>query len=373
MTRWWTALVSTVCALGTPCGAQETLYEGDVVEALLLSDGTVAVAEEDRLLLVRPSGRAVVVDGSFESVTRVAHATGGGVVVWDDSSQTAFVVRPDGVETRAVSFANSKLGARNGERNFVGLVADDVGLFEEVDPGNIFTLSSGPSRNLVRYKIVAHDGSGDSEAVVWEALGDQKFIHQTDYGMSGAPVIFGYGVLVANIFGGGFVVTQTEALEAAVLDAEGTRIGAIPLPPPGPSVSRDQIEWERDRLMAMPQVPPELEDVLSGILPPERLRETLAANSASGIEALRATPANTIPPRISALRVDRERRVWMRRFVPPRAAVAVWDVRPLSDSGGFSVDLPATWNVFDADGDHMLVGVEEMGMVTRVVSALIQR
>ncbi len=208
---------------------------------------------------------------------------------------------------------------------------------------------------------------------MWEALGDEIFVHSTSYGIRGAPVIFGYGVLAANIVGGGFAVAQTEAPEAAVLDVEGARIRTIPLPPSGPGVSRDQIEWERDRLMAMPQVPPRIEDILNDILPPDRAREALAASSANRVEALRMAQANTVPPRISALRVDRERRVWMRRFAPPRATVAVWDVHPLSADDGFSVDLPVAWNVFDADDGRMLVGVKEGETATRVVSARIRR
>ncbi len=366
-TRGATVLLAAAGALGVPCGAQETVYRGDVLDALSLADGTVAVAEEGRLLLVRPGGRAVLVDGSFESVTRIARAPDGGVVVWDDASQTAFVVRSDGVEDRAVPLADSRSELGSGERTFVGLLPGDVGLFEEVDPGHPFAFSSGPSRNPVRYKLVARSGS---ETVAWQALGAQNVVLATDRGITSAPVIFGYGALVANVVGGGFVVAQTEWAEAVALDAEGARTGAIPLPPPGPAPSRDQVERERERLIATLRMPPMLEDVVMALpLPPERLREHLAAWSASRVEALRVAPANAAPPRVSALRVDRERRVWMRRFAPPGTAVVVWDVRPLSGADGFSVGLPAAWRVFDAQGDRMLAGVEESGAVTRVVFA----
>ena len=215
------ALVATVFALGAPCRAQETVFEGNASGALLLDNGAVAVAEGNRVLVIPPSGRRMVtIDGPFASVKRIVRSPDGGLVVWDDSLYAAFVFDGDGDEHRVVPFSSRGLGG--GEVNFVALLAGDLGLFEEADPGNPFAASPGPTRNPVRYTTIGIDGTRN---VVWEALGKERVIHRTENGMKSAPVIFGYDVLATHVDGGRFVVAQTEGEEAIVLDLDGTQVG----------------------------------------------------------------------------------------------------------------------------------------------------
>ncbi len=362
MTGRWIAPAAAAFAMGTPCTAQETVFEGNASGALFLNDGVVAVAEGNRVLLMPVSGRqTATLDGPFASVKRIVRSPDGGLVVWDDSLYAAFVFDGD-EERRVVPFFKPGLGG--GEVNFVALLAGDAGLFAEVDPGNPFALSAGPARNPVRYTTIAADGTRN---VVWEALGKERVIHRTGRGMASAPVIFGYEVFAAHADGGRFVVAQTEAEVAFVLGPDGTQLGAVPMPSFGPAVSQDQIKRERARLIASYDPGP-MEDILSTLLPENRVREAVAGMSAGSIEALRAAPVNPVPPRISDLRVDRNERVWMRRFVAPGAPEAVWDVRPLDGGGAFTAELPAHWTVFDAHDGRILAGVrDETGTVTSVV------
>lgn len=367
MTRRWATLGLAIYALGTPCKGQEILFEGAVSEALLLDDGVIAVASGNRVLLMSSTGLRTTtrLDGSFTSVGRIGRAPDGALVVWDDSLWAAFVFDHD-VERRVIPF--SQPGMVSGEVNFVALLTEDTGLFEEVDIGNPFALSSGPYRRPVRYVAIAKDGT---RKVVWEALGKQASIHPTDGGMSSAPIIFGYGVLARRVDDNRFVVAQTELEEAVVVGRDGRRLGALPMPSVGRGVSEDQIEQERARLIAMrgarmrEELP--LEEFLGTVLSEDQVREAVAKMTEGSEQALRATSANAIPPRISDLRVDGDGGVWMRRFVPPGNTMAVWQVQAVEGTGRRSFELPATWVVFDVRDGVGLVGVrDEAGAVTSV-------
>ena len=278
----------------------------------MLDAETVAIADEHRVHIVPLArGRMTTLDGPFARVKQIMHSPDGHLVVWDDSLYAAFVLDDDGDERRTVPF--TKLGIGGGEVSFVALLAGDVGLFEEVDPGNPFSPTAGPSRNPVRYTTIAPDRTTDT---VWTALGKERVVHRLERGMASAPVIFGYEVLATHAGGDRFVVAQTDEEEAIVLSSDGTRVGTVPMPSFGPAVSQDQIDQERARLIAS-QGPGRAESIFSNILPAAQVREAMAAMNADRIEALRAAPANSIPPRISDVRVDSGNRVWMRRFVPP--------------------------------------------------------
>ena len=355
-----------IYALGTPCKGQEIVFEGNTSDALLLDDGVIAVASENRVLLVQSTGRGTMtrVNGSFASVGDIGRISNGDLVVWDDSLWAAFVF-DHGVERRVIPF--SQPGMVSGEVGFVALFTGDTGLFEEVDIGNPFALSSGPYRHPVRYVAIAADGA---RKVVWEALGKEASSHPTDGGMSSAPIIFGYGVLARRVDDDRFIVAQTELGEAAVVGRDGRRLGAVRMPSLGPAVSDDQIEQERARLIATRSARPRdlpMEAFLGTVLSEDQVREAVAKMTAGSIQALRATSANSMPPRISDLRVDGEGRVWMQRFVPPGDTLAVWEVRSVEGSANSSFELPAAWVVFDLRDGLGLVGVrDESGAVTSV-------
>lgn len=367
MTARIASLGLVMYALGTPCKAQEVLFEGNVSGALVLDDGVSAVASENQILLVPSTGPRTItrLNGSFAAVGRIGRAPDGDLVVWDDSLWAAFVFDQD-VERRVVPFPQP--GMVSGEVNFVALLTDDTGLFEEVDMGNPFALSSGPYRHPVRYVAVSADGT---RKVVWEALGKQASIHPTDGGMSSAPIIFGYGVLARRVDDSRFIVAQTELDEAYVVGREGRRLGAVPMPYFGPVVSEAQIEQERARLIATrgarlrEELP--LEEFLGTVLSEDQVREAVAKMTAGSIQALRATSANSVPPRISDLRVDGDGRVWMQRFLPPGDTLAVWQVQAVESNERRSFELPAAWVVFDMWDGRGLVGVrDQSGAVTTV-------
>lgn len=361
--RWMTAMAAAY-AIGAPCNAQEALVEGDIVGAVLLNGRTVAVAEKHRVHLISMTRTAsrISVDGPFTRVQHIGRAVDGELVVWDDSLWAAFVFADDGDERRTVAF--SKPGIGGGEVNFVALLADDVGVFSEADPGNPFSPTAGSSRNPVWYTTYARDGT---KGLAWQALGRERVVHQVEGGMSSAPVIFGYDVIAAPIDGDRFVVAQTEGAAAVVVGPDGTRVSTVPMPPIGPTMSQDQIEQERTRLIATYD-PGRLPGILSTILPEARVREAVEGMRAGRLEALRAAPANSVPPRISDLRVDSNGRVWMRRFVPPGDTLAVWEIRSVDGGGHGTVELPTNWVLYDATATRILVGVRDAdGLVTRVV------
>jgi hypothetical protein len=356
-----------IYALGTPCKGQEIVFEGNASDALLLDDGVIAVASENRVFLVQSTGRGTMtrVNGSFASVGSIGRAPNGDLVVWDDSLWAAFVF-DHAVERRVIPF--SQPGLVSGEVSFVALFTGDTGLFEEVDIGNPFALSSGPYRHPVRYVAIAADGA---RKVVWEALGKEASIHPTDGGMSSAPIIFGYGVLACRVDDDRFIVAQTELGEAAVVGRDGRRLGAVPMPSFGPTVSDDQVEQERARLIATRSArlreDLSMEAFLGTVLSEDQVREAVAKMTAGSRQALQAASANSMPPRISDLRVDGEGRVWMQRFVLPGDTLAVWEVRSVEGSANSSFELPAAWVVFDLRDGLGLVGMrDESGAVTSV-------
>ncbi len=352
MKRHWLAVTVAVCAVGAPCAAQELVFEGAATGAVLLNGGTVAVAEHDRIHFVLPTrSRTITVGQPFKAVRLIGRTTDGDLVAWDDSLYAAFVLDDRGDDQRVIPFSVPGLGG--GEVNFVALLAGDVGLFEEVDPGNPFNPAAGRSRNEVRYSAILGDGT---KTVLWEALGKEMVIHRTETGMASAPVIFGYDVLARHVDSGRFLVAQTEGEAASVVGPDGIPVGQVPLPPRGPALSLARIEEERARLMATHDPGP-IESILSTILPTDQIREAREAMSAAAVAAIGVAPANQVPPRISDMRVDRQRRVWMRRVVPAGATSAVWDVRPLDGGASQTTELPASWIVFDALDDRVLAGI----------------
>ncbi len=365
MIRRRATLMLVACAFSVPCQAQETVYEGDPTGVLLLNDSTVAVAEEDRVIIIAPAGRWSL-EGPFTKVTRLTRSPSSDLVVWDDSLYAAFELSGSygrGAKWGVVRFSQPR-GIGGGEVSFLGLLNRHVGLFEEVDIGNIFSLSVGPSRNPRRYVAIGTDGTRN---VLWQALGKEQAILSTAGGMSSAPIIFGYGVIASNVGDGRFIVGQTELTEAVVVDARGRRLATVPMPSVGPAVTEDQIARERARLIATLDVGP-LEQQLRMGMSEEQARQVAAAMTDGSTQALRITTANSIPPRISDLRVDLDQRVWLRRFVPPDATTATWDVHALGGDVGHTVELPAHWVLFDAVADLILVGVRDgTGNVRRVV------
>ncbi len=366
-------------AMALPGTDQQTIYEGEAAGALLLNNGVVAVVAEGRVLLVSPGDtRTAALDGPFARVNRIVHGREGGLVVWDDSVWTAFVFADDG-EERSIRFREPGMGG--GEVNFLALLPDETGLFEEVDIGNPFALMAGalPPRFPVRYMAVAAD---DSRNELWAGRGKERSMHRTANGMSSAPVIFGYGVLAAGLAGGrGFVVAQTDGAEAVVIAADGVGLAALPMPPQEPAVTEDEVEAERARLIATSdrsdeakELDSHMETLLRGRLPEDRIKEMFEGIAAARIEAIRNAPANSLPPRISGLTADRDDRVWMRRFARPGQTVATWNVFPIDGGQGWAVQLPASWTVFDATGDRVLAGVmDESGGVVRVIAAELPR
>ncbi len=361
------AAATAALALGLPCKAQDTIFEGDAAGAILLDDGTVVVAGQSRVQLIPPGGRRpTLLDGSFAAASLVMRSSDAEFVVWDDSLYAAFVFDSSGDERRVVAF--SKPGILTGTVAFVGLLPGDAGLFEEADPGSPFVPVVGAARDPVSYVAVREDGS---RTLLWEAQGDEKVIHRTANGMTSAPVVFGYGVRAAVAGGGRFVVAQTEGDEAVIVHADGGRAGALPMPPPGEALSAEHVEMERNRLIETFSTG-RMESVLGAILSQDLVREAVAGMSSARADAVRSAPANSMPPRISDLRVDRDQRVWMRRFAPPGETAALWDVRPMSGGEGFTVELPASWSVLDAAGGSVLAGVQtERGGLERVVLATI--
>ncbi len=364
MTGRMAILGSVVGALAAPPGgAQEIVFEGNASEALFLDGGTIAIASEDRVFLV-PSAQPGIptrLGGSFAAVERIGRAPDGDLVVWDDSLWAAFVFDQD-VERRVIPFPRP--GMLSGEINFVALFTGDTGLFEEADIGNPFAPSPGRQRRPVRYVAITTDGARD---VVWEALGREMAIHATDRGMASAPIVFGYGVLARRVDGHRFIVAQTELDEAFVVDREGRRLTALGLPALGQPVTEHDIEQERARLIAMRRQGHPLDAVLGTMLSEDQVRDAVEMFNAVSMQAHRAAPANSIPPRISDLRVDGEGRVWMRRFIPPGHTLAVWEARSLQGGRSHMIELPAEWILFDLRDGLGLVGVrDQCGAVTGV-------
>ena len=371
----WVAMAAAIVAWApaSPAYAQQTVHEGEVQGALLLAGGAVAVGEEERVLLYPPSGASsAAIDGPFARITRLLPGPDGGLVVWDDSLWAAFAFAEDGGERGVLRFP--KPGPGGGAVDFLAWLPGETGLFEEVDIGNPFVLLAGGSpRFPVRYMAVNTDGS---RRELWVGQGRETAMHRTANGMSSAPVLFGYGALGTGLAGGrGFVVAQTEGAEAVVIAADGAQMAALPMPPQGETVTEDEVEAERARLIANSgpsgtETHMRMESILSELLPEDRVRETIEVFAAARIEAIRNAPANSLPPRISNLIADRNDRVWMRRFLRPGQSVATWDVLPIDESEGWSVQLPARWTVFDAAGTRILAGVtDEAGAVVRVVMA----
>lgn len=357
-------VLTALPVLVAPSYAQEALIEGDIVGALILAEGTVAVAEEDRIHFIEmgdPANRRTITS-PFARVTHLSRAPDGDLVVWDDSLWVAFVFNADGEERRLIPFPKPGIGG--GTVTFTALLADDVGLFAEADPGDAFAPTAGPSRNPVIYTTYARDGT---LGIAWQALGKERSVHQVERGMSSAPVIFGYDVLAAAIDGAHFLVAQTEADEAVVVGPGMTEVASVPLPPTGPDVSPEQIEQERARLIALYN-PGRRASILSTILSDQRVAEAMAGLKSGRLEALRAAPANSIPPRITDLRVDSGHRTWMRQFVLPGDTMATWDVRSLTGDEIETLLLPANWVVFDATDDgRPLIGLKNVeGAVTVV-------
>ena len=368
MTARWLGLSLAFWASGTPCSAQEIVFEGHASEAIWLTDELVVVAAGNQVVLVSSTGRRTVtrVEGSFASVGTIGRGAGGDFVVWDDSLWAAFVFDHDD-ERRVVPFAQPRMVS--GEVNFVALLAEDIGLFEEVDMGNPFAPSAGRYRHPVRFVGVGSDGT---RSVLWEAQGREGAIYPTEGGMSSAPIIFGYGALAAAVDANRFVVAQTELEQADIVSRDGRGLGVVSMPPFGDSVSEGQIEQERRRLIETDDIGRigdlRLEDILGTMLPEDRVDEALAKLREGSAIALRATSANSLPPRISDLRVDGDGRVWMRRFAAPGASTAVWDVQPLDGGARRELAMPADWTVLDARGERLLVGVRDAaGTVTTIL------
>lgn len=363
--RYMLAIAATG-VLFVPCEAQEVLFEApDIAGALFLQDGAVAVADaaEQRLHFVDSQG-SVATHGHRFGDMQLTGRLSGHVVIWDATAYSAVVVASANAAARVVSFPEP--GLRDGQSRLVALLPGDIGILELADPGNPFAqIPEGRHRSTARYVAFPPD---EPSYRIAQARGKESAFVRTDGAIASGPVVFGYDVFVAQIDGFGIIVAESDASTASVVGTRG-ELEAVPLPPRGTPVSQEQIEQERSRLLLQHDAGP-VRDLLATILPKDQIERMAERITADSYRTVQAAPGNTMPPRISDLRVDRNGRVWMRRFALGGGTTAVWDVHSLENGNRQTTALPASWVVFDAADDRVLAGVRsETGQVVRVVIA----
>lgn len=363
--RYMLAIVAT-SVLFVPCEAQEVLFEAqDIGGALFLEDGGVAVADatDQRLRFVDTQG-SVATHGHQFGDMQLTGRLSGHVVIWDAAAYSAVLVASANAAARVVPFPEPRLG--DGPSRLVALLPGDIGIIEQVDRGNAFAqIPEGRHRSTVQYVAFPPDGPRYRIA---EARGEESAFVATDGAIASGPVVFGYDVFVAQIDGLGVIVAESDASTATVVGTRG-EVESVPLPARGTPVSHEQIEQERSRLLLEHNAGP-VSDVLATILPEDQVKRMAERIAADSYRTVQAAPANTVPSRISDLRVDRNGRVWMQRFALGSAATAVWDVHSLESGERQTIELPASWVVFDATDNRVLAGVRgETGTVVRVVIA----
>lgn len=288
----------------------------------------------------------------FRSAGLLGRSGDGGVVVWDSEYRRVSVADViDGlgivsdVRGHDRSLLLGGLGTRPVARYGDGTLVVRTNAMPSGDPFQLVTREAGVFRDEHQYWLAV---PGQERRLMFEAMASEKYSSASGTATRATTsLIFGHLLLDAQA-GQHFAVAQTDLGVVRVFDRFGNVTSEIPLPA-GVAVSDEQIEAERNRLLAANDgMADRVSRASTGDFDFGRLWGRRA-------EFIRTVPANSVAPPVDRMVGDLDGRLWLRVYRPGSES-EYWQAWDLSGpSLMFTLTLSKGETFLDAAGDRVLL------------------